>query len=548
MSRNFRQKSASSPAQKVSSRGKQNIEESSDDDYGGVDQISDSEEDEPDVEVVEEQAIIESEDDQSTPRPFQDEDEQQWEGFEFHGQEEIMGQDTAFFEEQLLALANASNSDLFHNASEDEAISTRRVRFNLSDDDTGEDEDDGFFPDIFLPKDELDASFRREVDRDKGEEMMSDGSWEFHDHELAEEEIAKAIEENEDEEDTDSDDVDEDSSGYDIPGDESGYTTDEDLPTAIQFAPPRALHREPSQASQSSAEEEIQRTPVRRLPKLGVWKVGNKPYIIAQNQVKLFMFNRRNMQRRFSFDAMAPTPVPTPSRNNSIVDSSPMISNSGNIMMSAMANFGDPFTFGNQFLGGQALGPPEAFYPFTSIDANGNMAQDSSSVYDEDDLDAGDMSDLNEFFSFDAAEVEDEKGEDNEPSSDSPGGDIDASSTPARPTTARSEDQVHPLLDHFDKGVVGSFRRNQNRHQLLTRNIASRDSLAFGGSHLDGTIRGVKSGRLHHANTPITPARKAKNLKPMVPSSPASPLAQLNRKRKYNGEEFNGHKRNKSLI
>lgn len=270
--------------------------------------------------------------------------------------------------------------------------------------------------------------------------------------------------------------------------------------------------------------------------------------MIAKSQLKLFMFNRKAMHRRFSVDAIAPTPLSTPSRQNSIVESSPMISNSGNIMMSAMANFGDPFTFGNQFLGGQALGPPEAFYPFTSIDANGNMAQDSSSAYDEDDLDTGDISDLNEFFAFDDADIGDDEGEGVEESSESPVGDVDPSSTPARPTTARSEDQVHPLLDHFDKGVVGSFRRNQNRHQLLTRNIASRDSLAFGGSHLDGTIRGVKSGRLHHANTPITPARKAKNLKSVVPSSPASPLAQLNRKRRYDGEEFNGHKRHKSLI
>ncbi|KAE8441766.1 hypothetical protein EG329_004324 [Mollisiaceae sp. DMI_Dod_QoI] len=545
MSRNFRQKIIPPPAQKVSSRRKQNIEESSDDDYGGVDQISDSEEDEPDVEVAEEQAIIESEDDQDTPRPFLDEG--QWDGFVFDGQAEILGQDVDFFEEHLAALAGASDGDIFQTASEDEVVNTRRVRFNLSDSETA-DEDDGFFPDIFLPKDELDSSFRREIDQDDGDGMLSDGSWEANESfELPEAEIARAIEENEDssnEEGNSGDESGTGSSGYDS-DDSGGYTTDEDLPAAARFAPPRLLTR---QNSQSSSEEEIQRTPIRRGPKLGVWTVSNnRPFMIAKNEMKLLMYNRGAM-RRFSVDAVPETPVPTPSRNNSFVESSPMISNSGNIMMSAMANFGDPFSFNTQFLGGHALGPPEAFYPFTSINADGTMVQDSSSAYDEDDMDDEDLWNLEDILDLGGEESENENGEEVEQSSDA--ATPAPSSTPARPTTARSEDQVHPLLDHFEKGVVGSFRRNQNRHQLLTRNIATRDSLAFGGAHLDGTIRGVKSGRLHHANTPITPARKAKTLKPVHPSSPASPLAytQLNKKRKYNGEEFNGHKRNKSLI
>jgi hypothetical protein len=209
MSRNLRQKNATSPAQKVSNARKHNIEDSSDDDYGGVDQISDSEEDEPDVEVAEEQAIIESEDDQGTPRPFV-EDEEPWEGFTMED-EETLDQNVAFFDEHLAALALAADGDAFL-----ENTSTRRVHFNISDSDTNDDEEDSFFPDIFLPKDELDSSFRREIDRDDGDGLMSDGSWEYHDHELPEEEIARAIEENEDDEDEDDgSDANSDSSGYD---------------------------------------------------------------------------------------------------------------------------------------------------------------------------------------------------------------------------------------------------------------------------------------------------------------------------------------------
>lgn len=214
MSRNLRQKNATPQAQKVSKHRKQNIKDSSDDDYGGVDQISDSDEDEPDVEVAEEQPIFESEDDQGTPRPFV-EDEEPWEGFTLEEEEGILDQNVAFFDEHLAALALAADGDVFlAHASEDESTSTRRVHFNISDSDTNEDEDDSFFPDIFLPVDELNASFRRVIDRDDGDGLMSDGSWEYQDHELPEEEIARAIEENEDEE-ADSSDADSDSSGYD---------------------------------------------------------------------------------------------------------------------------------------------------------------------------------------------------------------------------------------------------------------------------------------------------------------------------------------------
>lgn len=214
MSRNLRQKNTSLPAQKTSKARRRSFEDSTDDDYGGVDQISDSEEDEPDVEVAEEQAIIDSEDDQGTPRPFV-EDEEPWEGFGME-EDEILDQNVAFFDEHLAALALAADGDVFlAAASGDENTSTRRVHFNISDSDSNDDEEDSFFPDIFLPKDELDSSFRREIDRDDGDGLMSDGSWEYHDHELPEEEIARAIEENEDDEDDDGSDADSDSSGYD---------------------------------------------------------------------------------------------------------------------------------------------------------------------------------------------------------------------------------------------------------------------------------------------------------------------------------------------
>lgn len=224
---------------------------------------------------------------------------------------------------------------------------------------------------------------------------------------------------------------------------------------------------------------------------------------------------------------------------------SPMISDSANVMLSAM------YTPTDQLLGGQALGPPEAFYPFTSISADGTVAQDTSS-YDEDDLDELDLWNLEDFVNFggdtsDDEPVKEEPGE----SSDSAAATDAPSSTP-RPSTARSDDQIHPLLSHFDNGNVGSFRRNQTRHALLSRNTATRESLAFSGPYRQGTIRGIKGGRLAAANTPITPVRKQKTAKSFGASSPASPLAPTpTKKRRYSDEDIGhptGHKRNRSSF
>ncbi|KAF4618129.1 hypothetical protein G7Y89_g14979 [Cudoniella acicularis] len=111
-------------------------------------------------------------------------------------------------------------------------------------------------------------------------------------------------------------------------------------------------------------------------------------------------------------------------------------------------------------------------------------------------------------------------------------------------------DDVHPLLNHFNSNdVVGAFRRNQNRHQLLTRNALSHEALAFSGPYGQGTLRGIKGGRLAAANTPITPMRKRKNTQPIA-SSPGSPLANIsatNGKRKFDQDHF-GHKRSRSNI
>lgn len=320
-------------------------------------------------------------------------------------------------------------------------------------------------------------------------------------------------------------------------------TDEEDLST--RFIPPqKSVLRAISEASTSS--EEVTRRRVFRAPVLASWTHNNDtPYAMADiNSTKVKVFNMRRFREQYEMQSRA-TPMATPQRN--MLQDSPMISNSGNIMMSAMMS--DPFS---DNISGQAIGGPEAFYPWTYVDANGTIEnQDSSSVAGSD-CDDEDLWNIDDLLNFGNTDSDDE--EEAEPSDEAQTGAEDTpgapSSTPARPTTARSEDQVHPLLDHFSSGTVGAFRFNQNRHQLLNRTSVTRESLAFGNSVMEGTIRGVKAGRLQHANTPITPVRKKKRPIPSFESSPASPTTyNPNKKRKYHGDERpTGMKRTRGLT
>lgn len=229
-------------------------------------------------------------------------------------------------------------------------------------------------------------------------------------------------------------------------------------------------------------------------------------------------------------EALLGTPVP-------VEELSPMLSNSANLMMSGMAPI-------DRFGAGPAVGPPEAFYPFTSISSDGLITQYTDDDEDEDDIDgidSDDLWDINDMIDFGEGSS-DSEGEGASPSSDT----AEAASTPGRPTTATSEDQAHPLLNHFNNpSVVGAFRSHQNLHQLMTRDNVSQDSLAFSGPLQQGTLRGIKGGRFAAANKSITPRRKT--LQQPMGSSPGSPLANAS-KRKFNGDESFGHKRHRSAF
>lgn len=311
-----------------------------------------------------------------------------------------------------------------------------------------------------------------------------------------------------------------------------GDTTEEelDIPPFRHIVNTNSVLRRPSTDS-SSSEEEIQvtrRNPyARRGPQLGTWFADtSKPYaMVDTTSKKLIVVKGRARSATFNgTSARSFAPLPP----DFGLDESPMISNSGNVMLSAMYNLGG-------LPGGEAVGPPEAFYPFVSISADGAISQDEPSSYDEDDNEDDNAWELQDIFDF----GDDDEGDVDDEDSPSDPNVLDDPSTPGR--TIGSEDQVHPLLEHFGRTSVGAFRSNQNRHALITRNSASKDSLAFSGPY-GGPIRGIKSDRMAAANSPITPIRRKKQPRVADQSSPVG-----DNKRKFSGEQH-GHKRSRSLI
>jgi hypothetical protein len=214
MSRNVRNHTKAIPAKVSARRASTQTNNSSDDDYAGVDLISDTEEDEPDVEVAEEQAIIESADDNddlNTPRPSM---EDTWEGF---SPESVEGENS-FFQENI-ARGRSPNMEAARLTSFEEVLE-KHVRFASTPTLSDHDEDiNGFWPDanLFMDQSSLAPQFRQAIENDDDEVYASEdgGYWDFQ----ATEASPAAFGENLDEEDEDDDD---DESSTEGSGYESG--------------------------------------------------------------------------------------------------------------------------------------------------------------------------------------------------------------------------------------------------------------------------------------------------------------------------------------
>jgi hypothetical protein len=232
---------------------------------------------------------------------------------------------------------------------------------------------------------------------------------------------------------------------------------------------------------------------------------------------------------------------------NPDLQSSPILSNSASLMMSAMFSSN---TFGD-FMNTQAVGPAEAFFSLTSDAVTADESEGTGEGEDEDEKNLK----LEDFITFHHSETE-EDGDDQGDDSWDLDAIADLASTPVRPRTSASDASlmdVHPLLNHFDNNsdAVGAFRRNQINQQLILSDKASQESLAFSGPYYHGTLRGIKSGSMGAVTTPITPVRRQKR-NSMNGSNPftdiVSPVDSPSQKRKASSTlAQNFHKRHRSI-
>ncbi|KAI0151709.1 hypothetical protein GGR57DRAFT_170816 [Xylariaceae sp. FL1272] len=557
-----------------------------------------SDEDEEDVEAAEEEHILSNERQQARRSPWptnndeheddnteNGEDGEEDEADDGDDEDEDQGDDDGTDEEGIpestswegfspedLQVDDGGASPLLPSAH----ILKRRVRFDVpdsEDDDTETDEEtaytNGMFPDLFVDKSTLDPTFRREVDQ--AEEVDSDSSfWDhygttnptfedmnfFNGNDVHYEDLEGKILSLFDDDDstpvtnptTQNDmstalstpvpspekvecleDFDEELDGYLSDGD----TTDEEEP------PPRPdrrkARREPLiEESEASDVEIIKRR--RGQPRIGRFSidVSKKPIAMIHPKTgKMIVFTNKETA---SLDLS-----PEQFRRQS----APVLANPGNFTMTALtSNMISSNTYGD-FMNMHTAAPAEdwwfqdsnidGFNFETMFDEPFDEASDSYAEYVDEDEEALKINDFLELGN-DSSSSDDDENKDK----DNGKGEDDIFRTPARPDSSGNDFFNH--LFGTDSQVVGAFRKDQQTHQLLTRSKATRDSLAFSTPYYDGTLRGIKDGRLDSANVPISPLRRQKR---NMPDLTSSPLAST--KRKASSEQQSGHKRHRSM-
>ncbi|KAI0171923.1 hypothetical protein GGR52DRAFT_548314 [Hypoxylon sp. FL1284] len=569
MSRNVRQHQPPTTPVKASRRrgsdSSSSLDLSDEGGYSGVDDISDSEDDEEDINAAEEEHILafglqaQVKRTSSSPRPHHVEEEEDGED-EDEDEDEYEGDDDDA-DENASWEGISSEADAEDDLTNDQGYTSteRRVRFDIpedsSDGDSTETDDDvgqGFFPDLFVDKSILDPSFRREIEHDPDpyDSSNSEAFWDLHGNGGM---IEGSIEADFDAlinaamEDDDSTPVATPMTNHDLStalstplglpeDDESsldGYQTDGDT-TDEEDPPEKPVRRKSRRDAADDASDSDDVTlirPRRGQPRVGRFnldKSSKKPIAILNPRTgKMMIFTHQCMRGR-GFDL-------SPEQFNfqffEQAQSSPILSNPGSIMMSGMISSS---TYGD-FMNTHTVGPAEAWYSQAS-DANAVESSDSEDqVVDEAEKNLR----LEDFITLD-----NDEGQSSSEEKDAEQEEADEIfRTPARPGTGSSD--VTSLLEHFEhnSNIVGAFRRDQANHQLISRSKATRDSLAFSGPYFEGTLRGIKEGRIATTNIPISPMRKQKRM----PELASSPLSTVSQKRKSSSEHHMGHKRQRSI-
>ncbi|KAL8680933.1 MAG: hypothetical protein Q9186_002893 [Xanthomendoza sp. 1 TL-2023] len=324
------------------------------------------------------------------------------------------------------------------------------------------------------------------------------------------------------------------SSGYET---DEGETTDEEDVPACATTRPSAVLRDSSASALNDgfANQPVPQTPTPKLPPgrrwgptLGSWVAdptksmavvaSSGKHLIIRPAQRPASRGTRDLQSILSSGQSSVQASPRPSVANmarpshptatddSDMDRSeissqeiatPMLSASPNVMMSGLA-----FGSGN-LLSGHAMGPPQAFFPFQTIEAGGQMVLDGlDDDYDDDDEDGEDLLNIEDFIDF----GEDSEGSDHEVESTAGSSQSPALTSPteavAKTASVPSSPSQSSFLDHLDKVVVTAFRRNQY----------DRDTNSFGspGKSPFRAANAIQGNSFLASNTPFGSSKKRK--------------------------------------
>jgi hypothetical protein len=305
--------------------------------------------------------------------------------------------------------------------------------------------------------------------------------------------------------------------------------------------------------------------PSRQLgPSLGSWVADpTKPIAVIDNTGKrmiIYAASRKpSVHHRSSSDSSIAGTSPHASFGTLIDDSEnsdyssqeyagALFSSGANLMMGGLLQ--GPQGMGDDFLfPGQALGPPEAFYPFVGVGTNSYNQADFDDDEDEDDEDLWNITDFVDF--GDGSSSEDNDGFLDTETPNSPMTPGFQSQTPTASSVVGTPGSVMgppasptkstDLLNHFGKGVVGAFRQNQHRHkqQSSARPREFHNDVASAMYSRPG----IRSDRVVAANQPITPIRRrgTNNLFSGAPSM-SPPIGGVAKR------GLSGHQRSRSAI
>ncbi|OJJ44315.1 hypothetical protein ASPZODRAFT_153779 [Penicilliopsis zonata CBS 506.65] len=519
-------------------------DDSSDDAYAAVDDISDGDDEEQEVEILEELLIVESEDEHQIGGGMLSATgdvtgTEVWAAPAGSFNDHILLPGASFFDEEHLysAMETFGETDLTSEAALETPM-PRRVHFEEHVSDSSSDSDshtDDEIPSDFLQQDSLDPQLRRMIENDTEPRSRSNRRHSeeiFGDADYGHANIYHV----------ESDAVSEESSGYET---DDGETTDEDLPPPATITHPRSILRRDSSASLAPVAEETKAAPPRRRgPIMGTFVADpHKPVALVDGSGKHLVIIPAYASSRHDWLESAANSICNTANNSPRAttmhlidesdtdaftspnhrhahhhhhaDLSPMLTSSANLMMTALGN--------EISTGGQVMGPPEAFYPSRDFTLDSSFEDD-----DEDDPEAAlNVEDFIDFGNGSSDDGEDDDDDDDEDEEDdlvkfkafdddntlaSPMGAprIPEAGTPT-PNRSGSGGDAHQassaerFLNHLDRGIVTAFRRNHNRYQALLRLPQHREFMPA-----NSPSRPASVFRHSRHTDPKTPTRKRK--------------------------------------